>query len=165
VVFGAAVPRAIRTVTTGDEPTYQQAEAAAAHAAAMYDLAAAVAERFGQEGREYADERAADRARFLGLLAKARVSIDEDSAFVFDPDSGWRLGLRRVGGGWKVELPNALGDKEEHAKTLRWMNAQANVVRELAADVRAGRYKSVQEVERARREKANQARATMLKAK
>ena len=138
------------------------AAAAARHAAAAYDLAAAAAEKLGQEGREYAPARDADRAHLLELIAKARLRTDGDAAYLADPNSNWMLPLRSEAGRWRVELPQALPDKEEHARAVRWMTAQAAMLRELAAEVRAGRYASVSELDKARREKTRKFAAAML---
>ena len=70
------------------------------------------------------------------------------------------LAVRNEGGRWQVSLPRGL-EPDEHAKLLRWMAAQTELLRALAADVRAGKYPSVPEVDRARREKTRELAATM----
>jgi hypothetical protein len=168
VVLGGD-PKLIRVVTTGEEGSMLQAEAAAGHAAALYDFAAAMAEKFGDDGRRYAPDSAkSDRAHFFELLGKARLTIAADTASYFEPTSGFRLALRKGPAGWQVELPKPVGSKEDPdivSRAVESLNGQAALLRETAAEVRAGRYKSVQEVDKARRDKDRRLQKQILKIK
>lgn len=159
----AADAKALRAVTAGDERAHEQAEASAAVTAATYELAAAVAERFGDEGRRFVPGRAEERARLVERIGKAREVVEGDTATLMEPDSGWLLTLRRDAAGWRVDLPAALRQKDDHARVLDWMAGKARVARELAAEVRAARYAKVGDVEAAQRQKTRQLSASQVK--
>jgi hypothetical protein len=168
VVLGGDA-RLVRVVTTGSDAVTRQAEAAAGHAAALYDFANAMGERFGDEGRRFAPDSAkTDRAHFFELLGKARLTTADDTATYFEPTSGWRLALRKSAGGWRVELPKPIGEKEDTEITDRaveTLNGQAGMLRDLSAEIRAGRFKTVQEVDKARRDRDRRLQKEILKIK
>jgi hypothetical protein len=154
VLGPSADPVRLREVVVGDDRSLKQAEVAAAHAGAMYELAAALTDKFGEEGRQYGGNREADYAKFIELVGKSRLSEDADKAILTGPGGDFQLVLRKAGGVWKVELTKALDGPDELAKAVAILNGQAKILRELAVEVREGKYASVSAVDKARRERA-----------
>ena len=76
--------------------------------------------------------------------------------------------LRKANGGWRVELPKPVGEKEDPDianRVVETLNGQAGMLRDLSAEIRAGRFKTVQEVDKARRDRDRRLQKQILKIK
>lgn len=153
VAFGAALTAAdaagIRGAAVGTADEYARAEAVGGMLAAFRRLAEAAAARFGREKVVFRGAAAADVAADLD---RAEVTVDGDAATVAVKDGRPDpMRLRRAGGSWRVDLSSA---PREAARLAALAPALAAAADEVAADVRANRFRSVEDAQAALAAKA-----------
>lgn len=104
--------------------------------AARRELEAAGEARFGEAGRKvsgYPDGSA------TGVKDRLKVSVDGDVGTAELPDSVLSLKLRKQDGLWRVDLTDAIRDPR-FVRAARASSSLAKVARDVAAEIKAGRF-------------------------
>jgi hypothetical protein len=139
---------AIKSASVGADP--QVIDALAASMSAHRALADAATTKFGPAAKGFDNDRGTLHD-FANRLADAQVTIDGDTAAItINGASTPSLKLKKNDGDWKTDLSQLA---PEMAPSMQKMAA---VTRQLAAEVSAGKYATI--------EAANQARLQMIKA-
>lgn len=115
-------------------------------------LADAAVAKYGDAGTLAEGKMMAD---FDKELASAEVTETGDTATVKTKRGGPPLTLKKAGGEWKVDFAEApsMPGKDELAQAEPMFNMMVNVNKQLASDIAAGKYKTLDEAKKAKQEK------------
>jgi hypothetical protein len=143
----------IKAASVGGDP--QVIDALAASMAAHRALADAATAKFGAAAKGFDDDSGTIRD-FAQRLDEAEVSINGDTAAitVTGASTPW-LTLKKVDGNWKADFSQlpGFGQSNESAAMAATMQKTAEITREMAIEVSAGKYATIDQAREARMQK------------
>ena len=153
-------PEAFAAVTLGAEPDRKLFVPLIHMVGAAKDLEKAARQKFGKAGRVVVRDSPA--AGLEVQVQESTVTITGDSAIVrhAQDDGAEPLTLRKTSDGWKVDL-TAIQRRQEMASAAPSVERLEKALSDTAGDIRAGKFQSAEEAERAllqRMQKAAQAK-------
>jgi hypothetical protein len=151
----------IKAASVGGDP--QVIDALAASMSAHKALADAATAKFGPDAKGF-DNDAGAMSDFAQRLNDAQVTINGETAVITINGSStpW-LTLKKIDGDWKADLSQlpGLGPSNESPAMAAMMQKMAAVTRDLAAEVAAGKYPTIDAAREARMQKIKAAIANM----
>jgi hypothetical protein len=141
----------IKAASVGGDP--QTIDALAALMSAHRTLADAATAKFGPAAKGF-DNDTGSMGDFAKRLADAQVNISGDTASITITGSA-DLKFKKVDGQWKADFSQmpGFGQSAESAAMVASMQKVAGVTRELAAEISAGEYPTIQAAGEARMQK------------
>jgi hypothetical protein len=142
---------AAKAASVGDERSERLLEAMVENTAAMRAFHDAMKARFGEQGAGAglsAPAAGMKEDQVLEAIDKGEEKIEGDSATIVGADRRKVVHLKKVNGAWKVDR-GRLGEGESADRFLDRTRRTTKAYRDLAAEVRAEKYKSVTEARQA----------------
>ena len=133
---------AVKATAVGTESDYTFVQAIMGLIGANKELRAAAIEKFGEDGKQISTE---DLSNISKQMEQGDEKIDGDNATIGKPDEKDPMKLKKVDGAWKVDLAS-IPEKEQMSKAMPKMQ---KVMSDAAADIKAGKYKSIDEAKTA----------------
>lgn len=133
---------AAKAVATADDRGGQMVDAMAELVKAMKALKAAAVAKWPGEGQNIVEEDIGENLLRHFRDERAQAKVEGETATFGTEDETQPLKLRRLDGKWKVDLA-AMGDQQDIAEALPLIRAMAKAAPQVAADITAGKYKSV----------------------
>jgi hypothetical protein len=139
----AGTMRKLLSATTPTEK--RMADATIDFAVAIADLNHAMEHRFGREEAQAAlPQSSQDLNQSLGFIDKAEEKVDGDSAVVSNTPgtAPSTIMLKKVDGIWKISLADQANSTspKQLDETLTMLTTQCRLMREVTADVKAGKF-------------------------
>jgi hypothetical protein len=126
---------------------------------ATHKLTEAAVAKFGDEGKGIAPQgRMGNNAQEIAKkMDEARIEVNGDTATVQAPDEkqgqqNQPVKFKKSGGAWKLDFTN-IPHEDQLARGLPFMSKMATVMNETTADIKDGKYKTVEEAKAALHQK------------
>ncbi len=116
---------------------------------AMKKMGKAATDKFGDAGKALIQDQGNPGEQMAKELENANIKVDGDTATVTGKgEKEEPLKMKKVGGKWKLDL-SAMPGKEDMEKASGMFAGMAKAANETAADISAGKYKTVDEAKEA----------------
>jgi len=133
---------AVKATAIGTDSDYKLVESIMGLIGANKELRAAAIEKFGEDGKQISTE---DLSNISKQMEQGDEKIDGDTATVGKPDEKDPMKLKKIEGNWKVDLAS-IPEKEQMTKAMPKMR---KVMTGAAADIKAGKYKTIEDAKTA----------------
>jgi hypothetical protein len=127
----------VKTTSVGSEADYQLVQSIMDFLAANQLLRQAAIDRFGQP----ASEQIPDLSNLSKQVEQGAEKMDGDTATVGKADDKEPMKLKKIDGQWKCDL-SAIPDKQQVSKAMPKMR---QIMLDVTTDIKAGKYKTVEE--------------------
>lgn len=115
---------------------------------AMKSLSRAAVAKFGDAGKGIMQEQENPGEQIKKQVESAEIKIEGDNATITAKGEGEPLKLKKVDGKWKINL-DAMPNKDEMEKAGPMMKAMVKACNETITDIKADKYKTVDEAKTA----------------
>jgi hypothetical protein len=140
---------AIKTLCTGTAKQVQTIDAVGEMVAASKRMQTAAVAKWGDAGKKLGGEMASGSDELLKSVDKLEIKEEGDTATVSgEAMKGDPMKLRKIDGKWKIDLA-AIRDAENMEKAAPMMKAMAKAADETATDIKADKYKTIEDATQA----------------
>jgi hypothetical protein len=153
--FAAAMERGdvagVKLVSISDPKSDKLLDAMVPTVGSMKRLNDAAVKRFGEAGKSIASDKAKGM-EFAKSVDDANIVIQGDTATATMKDSKEPAKLKRINGEWKLDFVSAMGPETKNQnieKIAPMFTGMTKAANEGAADIEAGKYKTVEEANQA----------------
>jgi hypothetical protein len=132
----------IKATSVGSEDDYKLVQSIVGLIEANKQLRAAAIAKFGEEGKQISTE---DLSNISKQMEAGDEKIDGETATIGKADEKDPMKLKKIGDSWKVDLAS-IPEKEQMGKAMPKMQ---KVMSEAAVDIKAGKYKTIDDAKQA----------------
>jgi hypothetical protein len=132
----------VKATSIGNESDYKLVHSIIGLIEANKQLRAAAIAKFGEDGKQISTE---DLSNISKQMEQGEEKIEGDTATVGKADEKDPMKLKKVDGVWKVDLAS-IPDKEQMTKAMPKMQ---KAMSQAALDIKAGKYKTIDEAKTA----------------
>jgi hypothetical protein len=132
----------IKATSVGTDDDYKLVQSIVGLIEANKQLRAAAIAKFGEEGKQISTE---DLSNISKQMEAGDEKIDGETATIGKADEKDPMKLKKIGDSWKVDLAS-IPEKEQMGKAMPKMQ---KVMSEAAVDIKAGKYKTIDDAKQA----------------